>query len=124
MAADHHSLIQAEHELQRAQLGSDTDALERLLHNHLRFVGPDTGVHGKTADLSAHEGGLVVFKASNPIDVEAHVFGTMGLSIALIDLEIEVSGELVTGECRYTRTWLYEDDRWQVVGGGVVAVPK
>ena len=79
MAADHDSLIQAEHELQRAQLGSDTDTLERLLHNHLRFIGPDTGVHGKASDLDAHEGGLVVFKSSNPVEVEAHVFGYLVL---------------------------------------------
>lgn len=120
---DHDSLMEAEHALQRAQLASDVNALELLLHDHLRFVGPDTQVHTKAEDLSSHEAGLVVFRASNPIEIEAHVFGTTGVSIALVELEVEMGGENVAGAYRYTRTWLYEDDRWQIVGGAVVAVP-
>ncbi|MGH2959381.1 MAG: nuclear transport factor 2 family protein [Solirubrobacterales bacterium] len=123
MAADHDSLMEAEHELQRAQLASDVNSLELLLHDRLRFVGPDTGVHTKADDLSAHEAGLVAFKASNPVEIEAHVFGTSGVSIALIELEVVVNGEPVSGAYRYTRTWLFEDDRWQIVAGAVVAVP-
>lgn len=121
MAADHASLMEAEHALQRAQLANDANALEQLLHDHLRFVGPDGAVYDKAADLAIYEAGLVRFKASNPIEIEAHVFGTTGLSILLVELEVLSNGELVIGEYRYTRTWLYEDDRWQIVGGAVVA---
>jgi hypothetical protein len=116
--------MQAEHALQAAQLASDVNALALLLHDHLRFVGPDTGVHTKAEDLSSHEAGLVAFNQSSPVEIEAHVFGTTGVSIALIELEVEVSGEPVTGSYRYTRTWLFEDDRWQIVAGAVVAVPE
>lgn len=123
MAADHDGLMAAEHELQRAQLAGDVNALELLLHAKLRFIGPDTHVHGKADDLSAHESGAVSFKASNPIEIEAQVFGDTGLSVALIELEVEVADRLVIGEYRYTRTWLFENDRWQIVAGAVVAVP-
>lgn len=121
MAADHDSLMEAEQALQSAQLANDANALERLLHDHLRFVGPDGEVYDKAADLAAYESGLVTFKASNPIEIEAHVFGTTGLTILLVELEVLTNGETVIGEYRYTRTWLYEDDRWQIVGGAVVA---
>lgn len=123
MAADHDSLMEAEHELQRAQLASDANALERLLHDRLRFVGPDGSVHDKAADLSAHEAGLVVFKASKPIEIEVHTFDDTGVTIALIELEVEMAGETVVGAFRYSRTWLYEDDRWQIVAGAVVPAP-
>jgi hypothetical protein len=123
MPADHDSLMEAEHELQRAQLAGDVNALELVLHDHLRFIGPDTHVHGKADDLSSHESGVVSFKASNPVEIEAHVFGETGLTVALIELEVEVADTLVIGEYRYSRTWLFEDDRWQIVGGAVVAVP-
>jgi hypothetical protein len=123
MAADRESLLEAEHELQRAQLASDTNALERLLHNHLRFVGPHGTVFDKATDLSAHEAGLIEFKASSPIVIEAHVFGTTGISLALIEMEVVFNGELVISTTRFTRTWLYEDDRWQIVGGAIVDVP-
>jgi hypothetical protein len=119
----HDLLMEAEHKLQRAQLTSDANALELLLHNHLRFVGPDTQVYGKADDLAAYESGLVAFKSSNPVEIEAHVFGTTGVTIALINLEVEFQGEIEIGAYRYTRTWLFEDDRWQVVAGAVVAVP-
>jgi len=121
MAADHESLIEAEQALQRAQLANDANSLELLLHDHLRFIGPDAAVYDKAADLAIYEAGLVIFKESNPIEIEAHVFGTTGLSILLVELEVLTNGELVTGNYRYTRTWLYEDDRWQIVGGAVVA---
>ncbi|MGK2878295.1 MAG: nuclear transport factor 2 family protein [Solirubrobacterales bacterium] len=123
MPADHDSLMEVEQALQRAQLASDVDALEQLLHNHLRFIGPDTGVHDKAEDLAAHQAGLVAFKSSTPVEFEVHAYGTTGVTIALLELEVEVSGELVHGTCRYTRTWLCEDDRWQIVAGAVVAVP-
>ncbi len=120
---DHDSLMEAEHALQRAQLAGDVNALERLLHDHLRFIGPDAAVHSKADDLSSHEAGAVIFRASNPIEIEAHVFGTTGVSIALVELEVAIDGANVAGAYRYTRTWLYEDGRWQIVAGAVVAVP-
>lgn len=121
MAADHDSLMEAEHALQQAQLANDANALERLLHAHLRFVGPDGTVVDKADDLTAYESGLVTFKASNPIEIEVHVFGTTGLTILLVALEVLTEGETVIGEYRYTRTWLYEGGRWQIIGGAVVA---
>lgn len=121
MAADHDSLMKAEHELQRAQLANDANALNLLLHDQLRFVGPDGAIHDKAEDLSVHEAGLVAFKTAKPVEIEAHVFGTTGVSIALIDLELEVNGNFAFGGYRYTLTWLYEDDRWQVVAGSVVS---
>ncbi|MBI2691709.1 MAG: nuclear transport factor 2 family protein [Solirubrobacterales bacterium] len=120
MAADHDSLMEAEHALQRAQLANDANALERLLHDHLRFVGPDGAVYDKAADLASYESGLVTFKASNPIEIEAHAYGTTGLTILLVELEVLTNGETVIGTYRYTRTWLYEDDRWQIVAGAAV----
>jgi hypothetical protein len=114
----------AELDLQRAQLASDTNALARLLHNHLRFIGPDAQVHDKASDLAAHEAALVVFKASRAIEIEVHVFETTGLTIALLELVVDVDGETVAGSYRYTRTWLFDDDRWQIVGGAIVRVPQ
>lgn len=123
MPANRDSLMEAEQELQRAQLESDVNALERLLHNHLRFIGPDARVHDKASDLSAHESALVVFKASRPLEIEVHMFGTTGLTLALIELVIDVHGEAVAGNYQYSRTWLYEDDRWQIIAGAVVPAP-
>jgi hypothetical protein len=120
MAADHDSLIEAERALQSAQLANDANALECLLHDHLRFVGPDGAAHDKAADLAACESGLVSYKSSNPIEIEVHVYGTTGLSLVLVELEVLANGESVIGEYRYTRTWLYEDDRWQIVAGAAV----
>lgn len=122
MAADHDSLMEAEHAFQGAQLANDANALEHLLHDHLRFVGPDGAVFDKAEDLAVYESGLVTCKVCNPIEIEAHVFGTTGLTLLLVDLEVLTNGETVIGEYRYTRTWLFEDDRWQIIGGAVVAV--
>jgi hypothetical protein len=38
-------------------------------------------------------------------------------------LKVDVNGAPAEGTYRYVRFWIFEDDRWQIVGGAVVAIP-
>lgn len=122
---DEASLLAAERALQKAQLASDVDALDLLLHDDLElFIGPDTGLHGKAEDLQAHRDHIFSFRKSEEIEVSTSVFGTTGVTSALLELELEVGGAPVAGRYRYLRAWSFEEGRWQIVGGAVVTVPS
>jgi Domain of unknown function (DUF4440) len=113
------SLLLAERALQSAQLASDVDALDQLLHPQLRFIGPDSNVHGKEDDLESHRGGNFNFLASEEKELDAHVYGSAAVTLALLALEVEINDEPVSGNYRYTRTWVWQDQRWQIVAGAV-----
>jgi ketosteroid isomerase-like protein len=122
MSATRDTLMEAEHALQLAQLHSDADALEQLLHDDLAFVSPGGVVVGKADDVRLHRSGALDFRASNAIEIDAHVIGETGITLALIAVEVQADGQLVLGTYRYTRTWLFDDGRWQVIAGAVVAI--
>jgi hypothetical protein len=116
------ALIEAERALQKAQLESDVDKLELLLHDQLRnFIGPDTHLHGKADDLESHRSRVFEFKTSSELEMDAQVLGETGITTALLELDVELNGQPVGGNYRYIRTWVFDDDRWQIVGGAVVA---
>jgi ketosteroid isomerase-like protein len=118
-------LLIAERALQAAQLTSDFDALDDLIHDDLRnFIGPDTGLHGKEEDLAAHREHLFTFVESNELSVDAQVVGETGITTALLALKVKIGDDTVDGTYRYIRTWVFEDERWQIIAGAVVAVPE
>lgn len=120
--ADRESLLAAEHALQQAQLSSDADALEGLLHDDLAFVSPGGVVVGKADDLRLHRSGALSFRASNALEVDAHVIGETGVTLALLTMEVVADGQEVIGTYRYLRTWVFDGDRWQVIAGSAVAI--
>ena len=56
--AEERAVLAEERTLQAAQLGSDVDELDRLLHPELLAVGPDGQPADKEADLAAHRAGI------------------------------------------------------------------
>jgi hypothetical protein len=118
------SLLIAERSLQEAQLASDVEQLDRLIHEKLRFIGPDSNVHGKEDDLESHRTGRFKFLSSEEKELDAHIFGDTGVTFALLTLEVEMDGKSSAGDYRYTRTWIWEDDRWQIVAGAVAAATE
>jgi hypothetical protein len=53
--------------------------------------------------------------------MDAQVLGETGITTALLELDVELNGQPVGGKYRYVRTWVFDDDRWQIAGGAVVA---
>jgi hypothetical protein len=118
-------LIVAERALQQAQLAGDVGELDRLLHDRLRnFIGPDTQLHDKEEDLESHRGEVFDFKSSTELHMDAQMVGETGITTALLALEVNLNGQPVGGNYRYIRTWVFDDDRWQIVAGAVVAVAE
>lgn len=114
-------LLEAERALQLAQFESDVDALAQLLHDDLRFISPSGIVVGKQDDLKLHSSGELKFLMSNTLRTEVFVKDGAGMSFATLELEVESGGEKMRGTYAYTRHWIWQDDRWQMIYGAVVA---
>jgi hypothetical protein len=114
------ALLDAERALQLAQFESDVEAMAELLHNDLRFLSPSGIVVGKDDDLKLHSSGELKFLMSNTLRTEVFVKDGSGMSFATIELEVDSDGEKVRGTYAYTRHWIFQDDRWQMIYGAVV----
>jgi len=61
MDSDLDSLDAAETALQHALLTNDVAALDDMLHDQVRFIGPDGLTINKQQDMDAHRRGELVF---------------------------------------------------------------
>ena len=113
-----------EEALRRAMLASDVDALDRLIHHRLLFVGPDGGLYHKEDDLERHRSG---FQKITRIEfgervVEAH--DDVIVVAVLAELTGTIDGIAFTGTFRYGRTWMRTDEGFRIIAGSVTPVAK
>lgn len=114
--SDEANLRAAEEALQRAQLTSDVDALDRLLHPDLTFVGPDGALTGKADDLEVHRSGAIRIDRSEPEDLVVRINDGVGVTVLTARLKGSYEGQEFDGRMRYTRTWAHSGDSgWRVV---------
>ena len=114
-------IIALEERLRSAQLYADGDALDQLISDDLLFTGPDGNLATKSVDINAHQSGLIRFRKHEPRELKIRRVGADVAIVALrVWLEVEVSGNVISGTYRYTRVWAREGDgNWRVVGGQV-----
>jgi ketosteroid isomerase-like protein len=114
-------IVALEERLRSAQLDANADALDQLISDDLLFTGPDGNFATKSVDINAHESGLIRFRKHEPEELKIRRVGADVAIVALRAwLEVEVSGNVISGTYRYTRVWAREGDgNWRVVGGQV-----
>ena len=114
-------IVALEERLRSAQLNADGEALDQLISDDLLFTGPDGNLATKSVDIGAHQSGLIRFLKHEPKEMKIRKVGADVAIVALRTfLEVEVSGNVISGTYRYTRVWAREGDRsWRVVGGQV-----
>jgi ketosteroid isomerase-like protein len=109
----------AETRLLEAMRTSDVGALDQLIHDRLRFIGPDGVVYSKEDDLSRHRSG---FQRMTRIEVEKLDIEPHGdTAIAIVDTRLEgsIAGAPFAGRYRYLRVWQKLDAGWVIIAGEV-----
>ncbi|THV29531.1 nuclear transport factor 2 family protein [Glycomyces paridis] len=117
------SLAAAESALQRAQLAGDVVALEALLHPDVVYVGPDGAEFGRAQDLESHASGQLKLTSLEQIQGAVRRFGSAGVTRTRVKLAGLAAGEPFAAAFVYTRTWLFQDGRWQVVQAQGAVLP-
>jgi ketosteroid isomerase-like protein len=109
----------AETRLIEAMRTSDVRSLDELIHDRLRFIGPDGKVYSKEDDLSRHRSGVQRMTRIDveKVDIEMH----NETAIALVDTRLEgsVGGAPFAGRYRYLRVWQKLEGRWVIIAGEV-----
>jgi ketosteroid isomerase-like protein len=109
----------AETRLIEAMRTSDVRALDELIHDRLRFIGPDGAVYSKEDDLSRHRSG---FQRMSRIEVERLDIEMHGeIAIAIVDTRLEgsIDGAPFAGRYRYLRVWQKLEPGWVIIAGEV-----
>ena len=112
-------VLHEERALQAAQLASDVDELDRLLHPDLLAVGPDGGLVDKAADLEAHRSGVFKIHELSEEELEVRVDGDTAVTFVVLQLRGEIAGDEVSGRMRYTRTWSRDGGAWRVIAAHI-----
>ncbi|WP_028297347.1 nuclear transport factor 2 family protein [Olivibacter sitiensis] len=117
------NVAEAENKLFSAQLVSDVDILDQLLHDDLVAVAPTGQILTKEMDLNSHKAKTMVIEdASTEID-DIKITGDTALSIVTMIAKGKVMGTPIEGKFRYFRVWKRFDDTLKVIGASFMQLP-
>lgn len=120
--ASDEALRDCERDLRRAQLSGDVAALDRLIDDELRFVGPDGLIYRKADDLEAHRGGAIRITRLDPSEEHIQRFDDMAVVSVRMEMAGSFNGQPFSGPFRYTRLWCERANGWRIVAGHVSAI--
>lgn len=109
-------IIEVENKLFSAQLVSNVEILDELLHDDLIAVTPTGQIVTKEMDLNSHRTKTMIIEdASTEID-EIKITADTALSIVTMNAKGKVMGMPFEGEFRYFRVWKLFDGKLKVIG--------
>jgi len=109
-------VIEAENNLFSAQLVSNVEILDQLLHDDLIAVAPTGQIITKEMDLNAHRAKTMIIEdASTEID-DIKITGDTALSIVTMAAKGKMMGTPLEGTFRYFRVWKRFDDTLKIIG--------
>lgn len=110
-------IVKYEEQLRQAMLGSDVDALDRLLADDLLFVNHFGQIIGKADDLGAHRLKLFSLDRLHFRSQEVRMYGDVAVTVTVAELA-GVWSEPFSETITYTRVWRNDGARgWRVAVG-------
>lgn len=109
-------IIEVENKLFSAQLVSNVEILDQLLHDDLIAVTPTGQIVTKEMDLDSHRTKtMIIDDASTAID-EIKITADTALSIVTMTAKGKVMGTPLERKFRYFRVWKLFDGKLKVIG--------
>jgi hypothetical protein len=116
-------VIEVENKLFSAQLVSDVEILDQLLHDDLIAVTPTGQIVTKEMDLDSHRTKTMIIEdALTDID-EIKINADTALSIVTMTAKGKVMGTPLEGKFRYFRVWKLFDGKLKVIGASFMQLP-
>jgi hypothetical protein len=117
------NVVEAENKLFSAQLVSNVDTLDQLLHDDLIAVAPTGQIVTKEMDLNSHKAKTMIIEdASTEID-DIKIMGDIALSIVTMTAKGKMMGTPLQGKFRYFRVWKRFDGTLKVIGASFMQLP-
>lgn len=116
-------VVEAENKLFSAQLVSNVDILDQLLHDDLIAVAPTGQIITKEMDLDSHRAKtLIIEEASIEIN-DIKITGNTALSVVTMSAKGKMMGTPLEGTFRYFRVWKRLDDTLKIIGASFMQLP-
>jgi hypothetical protein len=117
-------IIEVENQLFSAQLVSDVNVLDQLLHDDLIAVAPTGQIVTKEMDLNAHRTKAMIIEKASTVINEVKITGDdTAISIVTMTAKGMMMGTPLEGEFRYFRVWKRFDDTLKIVGASFMQLP-
>lgn len=117
------NVVEAENKLFSAQLVSNVDLLDQLLHDDLVAIAPTGQILTKEMDLNSHKAKTMIIEdASTEID-DIRIMGDTALSIVTMTAKGKMMGTPLEGKFRYFRVWKRFDGTLKVIGASFMQLP-
>ncbi|WP_210148993.1 nuclear transport factor 2 family protein [Chryseobacterium scophthalmum] len=117
------NVVEAENKLFSAQLVSNVEILDQLLHDDLLAVAPTGEIITKEMDLNSHKAKtMIIENASIEID-DIKIMDDTALSIVTMTAKGKMMGAPLEGRFRYFRVWKHFDDSLKIIGASFMQLP-
>ena len=116
-------VVKAENKLFSAQLISNVDILDQLLHDDLVAVAPTGQIVTKEMDLNSHRAKTMIIEDASIVIDDIKIIGDTALSIVTMTAKGKMMGTPLEGQFRYFRVWKRFDDTLKVIGASFMQLP-
>ncbi len=116
-------VVEAENKLFSAQIVSNVDVLDELLHDDLIAVAPTGQIVTKEMDLSSHRAKTMTIEDASMLIDEVSIKGDTAISIVTMKAKGKMMGTPLEGQFRYFRVWKRFDGVLKIVGASFMQLP-
>ena len=106
---------QVDHERIQAQIGADAAALDRIYASDFIGIGPSGTVRTKAQVIADFTSGDLKFQSITTDDVQVRVYGNTAVETGRSTMIGQDKGKAVPHDNRFTRVWIKQQGRWQLV---------
>ena len=106
-----------------AMVRGDVAALDDILSDDLTYTHA-TGVFETKAEFIAKlKSGQVKYESFAPEDMLVRVYGATGVVTGIARVKVQVKGEHLSFQLRFTDVYVKKDNRWQMVAWHATRLP-
>lgn len=106
-----------------AVVRGDIAALDDILSDDLSYTHA-SGVHETKAEfLGKLKSGQLKYESLTPEDMRVRVYGTTGVVTGVARVKVQVKGESLSFQLRFTDVYAKKGDRWQMVAWHATRLP-
>ena len=117
-------LIKLENEWAKSVVKLDLAFMERILADDYTWTDPEGKIHTKAEEIASIKSGQGVVTSCVSDDVKVRVYGDAAVVTGITTQKGMVEGKEVSGQFRWTDTWVKIAGRWQCVADHVSNIPQ
>ncbi|MGD0920661.1 MAG: nuclear transport factor 2 family protein [Terriglobia bacterium] len=116
-------LIKLENDWNNASVKRDLAALSRIVADDWTDIEPE-GIFNKAQTLANLKSGEEVWTSAVADEMKVRVYGDAAVVLGRNTVKAQYKGKDLSGQYRFTDTWVRKDSRWQCVATAAVKIAQ